>query len=134
MFEIAAKMRKDKMDIYGTTLIGGEIGVIEIKEQSVRKNMKRLFWRATEFWERKTYWGRAVDGGTYICNIMEEETLECMENGWAGGYSGVKFERLKLTGSSEIDELLIIFNQIISNCKFPEHWTENLTVAILKNK
>ena len=46
--------------------------------------------------------------------------------------SGVTTELLKFVGSSGNDELLLISNQIISDCKVPQHWTGSLTVAIFK--
>ena len=63
-----------------------------------------------------------------------EETLKCVKNGRAGGPSGVSSELLKLAGASEIDELLMIYYEIISDCRVLEQSTVTLTVAIFKCK
>ena len=49
-----------------------------------------------------------------------EEALQCTKNGREGRPSGVTSELLKFVGSSGIDELLIVYNQIISDCRAHE--------------
>ena len=136
MFRVAAQMRKDRQDIRGTNFIRDENGGIEIKGESVREIWRRYFEELLNVEnENRIEEEPCVEGPIEEVSRKEvEDALKCMKNGRASGPSGVTSELLKYAGSSGIDELLLIFNGILSDGRVPEEWMESLTVAIFKGK
>ena len=121
-FRVAAQMRKYRQDIQGTNFIRDENGVIEIKGELVREIGRRYFeeLRNVEY-ENQIEEESCVEGP--IEEISRKEVvdeLKCMKNGRVSGPSGVTSELLMYAGSSGIDELLMIFNGVLSDGRVPE--------------
>ena len=136
MFRIAAQMRSDRADIQGTNYIRNGTGSLEINENVVREVWRGYFEELLNV-ENESQ----VEEVPCVEGPVEEITLEevgnalgKMKNRRAAGPSGVTSEMLKSAGLIGREELQVLYNKLLHECKCPDEWLQSLTVAVYKGK
>ena len=136
MFRIAAQMKKDKTDIQGTNCIRDRDGGIEIREEAVREVWRKYFEDLLNVEnENEVEEELQVEGPIDEISYEEvKDALQGMKNRKAAGPSGVTTDLFKFAGSTGIEELCNIFNNVVHTGECPQQWSESLTVALYKGK